>query len=214
MTGDVFSGATIPGCSDHEFVMVLAHPCSLRVDGVVLVDRVQMLPVVERAEPIGLGAWQGLYRVMPLPELRSDERCYVAKLTEFGMVQQQNLGLDNRIACLTEEGVCLLQQRFFHNQSRVRVGLDSIHEQSAPNFVEIELWEQWNEQLVAAKVDRGEDRAQTLVEEGRSFDALMRTDLEPGLSLREALKSARRRARVRQLVLTELDGRSSSDAIE
>lgn len=209
MTGDVFAGPQVPGCAEHELVMVLAHPCSLR-QGVTLVERVQSLPVGRHAA-IALQAWKGHYRVMPLPELRGqDSGPYAARLTEFGMVAGDELDLDRRLCCLTELGIVLLQQRFFHNQSRVKVGRDRLFEASAPVFTEVELWTQWNEQLAEPRVEAGEDRAAVLADEAQAFDTLLRSEHPEATDLRAALKVARLRSDVRRRVLAAADERAGA----
>jgi hypothetical protein len=200
MTGDVFDGPTVPGCDEHSAVMILSHPCSLRTDGVQLVERVQALPVVPSIE-IPIGGWKGNYRVMPLPDLRGDDTPYVAKLTEFGMVPAEDLDLHRRICTLTEIGIELLQQRFFHNQSRVKVELPTLHKQAAPAFVEIELWTQWNEAYAEPRIEHGEDRDDVLRQEGYAFDQVMRRNLQNDLTMRDALKQERFHAEVRRQVL-------------
>lgn len=209
MTGDVFAGPQVPGCAAHELVMVLAHPCSLR-QGVTLVDRVQALPVAPH-QGIALQAWKGHYRVMPLPELRGQGSApYVARLTEFGMVQRDELDLDSRLCCLTELDVVLLQQRFFHNQSRVKVGRDRLFEASAPVFTEVELWTQWNEQLAEPRVEAAEDRAAVLADEAHAFDTLLRSEHPEAADLRSGLQVVRLRSDVRRRVLAAADERAGA----
>lgn len=208
MTGDVFAGPRIAGCAEHELVMVLSHPCSLR-QGVELLDRVQALPV-DAHQSIPLSAWKRHYRVMPLPSLRGDDVPYAARLTEFGMVPSDELNLDQRMCSLTELGVVLLQQRFFHNQSRVKVGLDALFNQSAPNFTELELWVQWNEQLAEPRVTSGEDRTEVLQDEGEAFDTVMRSPHGSGVTLREALLTPMHRTDVRRSVLAAADVRAGA----
>lgn len=209
MTGDVFAGPQVPGCAEHELVMVLAHPCSLR-QGVTLVERVQSLPVSAH-HAIAPQAWKGHYRVLPLPELRGEgSGPYAARLTEFGMVARDELDLDRRLCCLTELGVVLLQQRFFHNQSRVKVGRERLFEASAPVFTEVELWTQWNEQLAEPRVEAGEERAGVLADEGQAFDTLLRSEHPEAIDLRSALKVARLRSDVRRRVLAAADERAGA----
>lgn len=212
-TGDVFRGPEVPGCDPHEFVMVLSHPCSLRVDGVRLVDRVQALPVCRHPREIPLHAWKGNFRVMPLPDLRGDGAQYVARLTQFGMVQGQELSFDRRIATLTEVGIGLLQQRFFHNQSRVRVGLDTINRQSAAVLAEIELWTEWNEELAIPRVQAGEALIDVLEAEGKGFDSLMGARTAAGSTLRDDLKTDRLRAGVRRRVRAAIAERKRGDQL-
>jgi len=184
--------------------MILSHPCSLRTDGVRLIQRVQALPVVSSTE-IPIGGWKGNYRVMPLPELRGNDTPHVAKLTEFGMVSADDLDLDHRICALTEIGIELLQQRFFHNQSRVKVELPTLHKQAAPMFVEIELWTQWNEAYAEPRIEQGEDRNDVLQQEGYAFDQVMRRPIQNDLTMRDALKQEHFRAEVRREVLRAME---------
>lgn len=199
-TGDIFAGPQIPGCSGHELVIVIAHPCSLR-RGIDLVDRIQALPVAPH-QTIALEHWRGHFRVMPLPDLRGDGTApYAARLTEFGMVSSTELDLHRRICCLSDLGIVLLQQRFFHNQSRVKVRLDTLAAASAPVLAEIELWEQWNEVIVEPRVTPGDRPTELLAAEAVAFDELMRSAHTSGTDLRGALASQVHRTDVRRRVL-------------
>lgn len=198
MTGDVFDGPTIPGCSAHALVIVLSHPCSLR-RGVDLVDSVQALPIA-RYHDVSVAAWERHVRVMPLPNMLLTGDHFAARLTEFGMVPANQLNLDHRRCTLSERAVVLLQQRFFHNQSRVKVPLERLFEASAPVFEEVALWERWNDDRARPRVEAGDDREAVLNDEGHSFDAVLRGELEPGLTLRDALRQPARRAAVRRAV--------------
>lgn len=66
-TGDVFAGVPLTiGGERTGRAIVLTHPCTMRIDGVHLVDRLLIAPV-EPAEPVPM--WRGHYAKMPLPEL-------------------------------------------------------------------------------------------------------------------------------------------------
>lgn len=208
-TGDVFVGPQIPGCAEHELIIVLAHPCSLR-RGVDLVERVQALPIAEHQD-IALAHWKDRhFRVMPLPELRGEGTApHAARLTEFGMVPREALDLDQRICCLSDLGIVLLQQRFFHNQSRVKVGLDSLFAASAPVLAEIELWEQWNETVVEPRAGSDHSRSELLAAEAAAFDQILRSAHPSGTDLRSALMIQLHRAGVRRRVLAAAQERAN-----
>lgn len=146
-TGDVFDGIQLEGPSGDlrtRSVLVLQHPCSMRVDGVQLAHRLLVAEVRNR-RPLDEGEWLGNFSVMPLPELRPDvssarrdqaadfDRLHTVKATE----------LTNRVACLSPVGINLLLQRWVHFSSRVVVPTWQLHETSEGEYEEADLIEDW-----------------------------------------------------------------------
>lgn len=208
LTGDIFSDLPIPGLDVSDLTMIVAHPCTMRA-GASLVERLQAVPV-RPYNAVPLEQWPaGHKRAFPLPDL-SDGTPVAAKLNEFGMVKNADLDLDHRVACLSEEGIRLLLQRFFACFGRVTVRLDTIGEALLGPLGEAELLEEWNEKLVAPAVTEGAERGPALEAAAVDFDALLGADGGGGKPLRADLESAETAAAVRRSVRAELSRRMSS----
>lgn len=136
-TGDVFADVLVGTSS--EMVIVITHPCSMRRDGVNLVDRVCVAPVREKS---GL-RWRGHYRFMPLPDLMEFGDQYGVYLDDFERVQSELLDANARVASLDRRGVNLLMQRFVHHLTRVVVPTADIDAMCAAAFEELDLMEEW-----------------------------------------------------------------------
>jgi hypothetical protein len=202
MAGDVFAGPAIPGVLDHQFIMVISHPCAMR-RGAEMRPRLQALPVIRHQE-VPFEDWvDKWFRILPLPTLNEayPGQHYAARLDETGMVPTDELSLDNRLACLSETGVALALQRFFHCCSRVQVKLSTISAAALAPLEEASLQEEWNEVVASARVQRGDDRADVLQEETRVFqDVLDRPGPLPDTKLRDGLHSAIEAVTVRRIV--------------
>ncbi len=165
MTGDVFAGVDIPGCEavagDHEkLAIVVSHPCSMR-QGHVLNERLQVVRVT-RSDEIPLSMWpKGHYDKMPLPGLTDSSETeeddatdegtgefHAALLDLRGRVETAQLRLDERVACLSEEGVAFLHQRMGHNDTRHAPSVEDLMAACAPVFREADLAERWCEDLL------------------------------------------------------------------
>jgi hypothetical protein len=172
MTGDIFRGVDIPGVGPEEgdserLALVVSHPCSMRL-GAKLKDHVHSVRVVKCA-PIKLNEWpKRFYDRMPLPDLtvivdpddissddpaaeialRTQEGAHAALFDLRGRVESSQLALDQRIACLTEQGVAFLYQRMSHWDTRYAPQVEELMAACNPVFAEIDLWEEWNERLV------------------------------------------------------------------
>ena len=180
-TGDVFAQGTL---------IVLQHPCALRVNGVnlaarLLVARVESFPLVP------LSRWKGNFRKMPLPELwpsRLGEH-FAADFVELDFITSSDLELTERVACLSQVGVNLLMQRWVHHNSRVIVPSHDFQVVTSGPFEEAELTEEWCEERVLA----GGDLATSMSE----AHAWIRADGGDGVSRQKLLEDPQRRSRVR-----------------
>lgn len=150
-TGDVFEviGEESPGTW-----MVLQHPCTLRGNGVDLVDTVLVAPVAPRSGLRSEMAKEKLY-LFPLRDLRGVGNHEAADFASVTVVASRLLSLDHRIAVLSQEGVNLLLQRWVHHNSRVVVHTDRFNTASLAEYEEADLAAEWAE----ARVDAGEDVA-------------------------------------------------------
>lgn len=207
LTGDVFRGPPVPGLDPAELTMIVAHPCTMREDRGRLRERLQAVPVRPYQE-VPLDAWgTGYLKVFPLPEVW-DGRSVAARLDEFGMVRTEQLDLDARVACLSEEGIRLLLQRFFACFARVTVGLSTLGTALLGPLTEAELLEDWNEALARQRVESGADRNDALTEEASEFDAVLSTrNPETGARLRDGLTDSVSASRVRREVREEIKRR-------
>jgi hypothetical protein len=205
LQGDIFESITIPGVeTPHSHALVIAHPCSMRA-GALVKPRLQMLPVI-RHDGLPFSQWaRGHFGVFPLPNLLFDGDHYAASFEESGMVPTAELSLDRRICCLTEGGLLLLQQRYVHHLTRVVVPRFRLKQVSGPMLTEVELQEDWNGNLVEARVERGEDRDDALADEASAFhDFIRSTEGEGELSLQEQLRDPLKQSDVRRKVRQEI----------
>lgn len=194
LTGDVFSGVTVPGLEGSGLAIVLTHPCSMRADGVKLSKRL-LVAKVSPSEEIPTSKWQGGYfKVMPLPELMG-EHCF-ACFEEMGMVESATLLSGERTACMSPYGVNLLQQRFIWFLTRLLVPTHRLDEATAAVFEEADLQEEW----VAVSTDRGEDAGQA----EQSFHGWIRSADESGASRQKQLQDPQRRAGLRRQMRNHL----------
>lgn len=200
--GDVFEHVEIPGLDDDPgLAMVMTHPCTMRGKGGLLHPRLLM----GRVSPSGAIRlpWKGNFRLLPLPELVPGRigGHWAVNFEDIGPVRTELLGFDDRVACLDDRGVLLLQQRHTHHLTRYVVETDVLYEQSAPVLVEAELLEEW----LSAALDglAGEDWDAAQRQETTVFDDF----LSP---MRDHLKDASRRAAVRRTVLQEIERRFQS----
>lgn len=206
MQGDVFAGVSLHGLEPHDMVMVLSHPCSMRGPKGALITRLQAVAVRPR-QLISLQDWATKYiRWMPLPDLiEADQQFYAGSLNDIGTIESADLDLSRRLACLSERGVLLFQQRFAANLARVKVKLTTLEEASAPVLIEVELQEEWLIALAKPRCSNGEAQATVLAEEIEAFDDVFGAG--GANSYRAQLADTARRAAVRRAVRQEIQRR-------
>ena len=185
-TGDVFRDIGIPGLPGTGLALVIAHPCSFRggegrLGPTVLVARVQTVAKE------GASAWASrFYDKMPLPDL--DGPGYWAGLFDsIGLATSEALLADERVACLSDFGVNMLQQRLTCSLTRAKIPTQEFNRAFSHTYEEAELLEDWTSELCGA----GDNRA----EAERSFDEFMR---EGDPSRRKLLEDPQHRHAVRQ----------------
>lgn len=146
-TGDVYDNVPLLGPTSEvraRTVMVLQHPCAMRVDGVTLAPKLLVAEVGNR-RPLSEEAWQGNYNVMPLPDLRPDietgKRHQAANFNKLELAAPSEL--TERIASLSPFGVNLLLQRWVHYSSRVVVPTWQLHQTIEREYEESDLIEDW-----------------------------------------------------------------------
>lgn len=146
-TGDVFDNVPLydsKGVLRKRTVMVVQHPCSMRVDGVNLANKLLVAEVSNR-KPLEEDDWLGNYNLMPLPDLRpgveSGKRHQAASFDKLHMVSSADL--TERVACLAPVGLNLLLQRWVHFSSRVVVPTWQFHQTVEGEYEEADIIEDW-----------------------------------------------------------------------
>lgn len=155
LTGDVVAGVSIPGLEDGAgYGIVMTHPCAMRKDGVLLADRIFVARVREY-QNVQLSKWASShFKVMPLPGLPGSFQVQPAAMfNEASLVRSDALKLSGRVACLSEYGINLLQQRLVYHLTRFAVPTPKLHQVSAQVFREVELQEEWVTAAIDGEVD-------------------------------------------------------------
>jgi len=188
-TGDVYREVVIAGAEASGIVMLLGHPCSMRKDKGRLRDHF-LVAAVYRHEPVPASAWvDGHFAKMPLPELVEAGELYVADLEEIGRTSAQEIASGARIACLSDYGVNVLQQRLVWYMTRLEVPTHTFHEAFAHTLEEADLLEDWNDTVCSAGLS---DEKST-----ERFEAFLRADRGDGKTLQSDLKDPQLRSAVR-----------------
>ena len=201
-TGDVFEDVAIPGIQSGGMAMIIAHPCSMRGQEARLEPGV-LTAAVEPGEKTGKSAWaRGYYGLMPLPELTEADTLFVARLDDIGKAETASPLSGTRIACLSQRGVNLLQQRFIWRLTRLEVPTHQLQEVSVPAFEEADLLEEWSDVVCAAGSAPEEAAAE--------FEAFIRADRGGGRTLQGDLHDPQLRSTVRVACRTEAKRRSAA----
>lgn len=152
-TGDVLEKTPVLGGPKPKTVMIVQHPCAMRVNGVDLVPRL-LVAELRRHKVLEPAAWTGNSRVMPLPDLlpgvTSGRRHQAAFFTEIHLAESEELG--PCIASLSPRGVSLLLQRWVHHNSRVVVPTQEFTRAVGGVYEEADLIEEWCEERDAIDV--------------------------------------------------------------
>lgn len=209
MQGDVLDGVDIPGLGDEPgLAMVLTHPCTMRTSGGALKDHLSMARVQPHSS-IGLASWfAGYFGMMPLPSLRPEEDtlAFAVDFEAAGPAATHEMNLGGRIACLSEYGIVVLEQRFVHHLTRAEIELPVFHKQVAPNLEEASLMEEWLVELVDDPASQTEVTNQT-----QDFDNFLSQPSDA--PLRSALRDPMLRADVRRQVRQEIQRRLETNQI-
>jgi len=184
-TGDVLLDVSIPGVQGRGLGIVVAHPCSIRGRQGRLTDRI-LVAAVRSRERVSRTSWaDGFYDLCPLPDLNGHGYC-VGHLDELGRAATSDAMGTVRVACLSEVGINLLQQRLTFHLTRAEIPTPQFHEAFSHTLVEADLLEDWTDTLTA----RGRSQADAT----EQFDVFLRSG-DP--SLQEQLLEPQRRAAVR-----------------
>lgn len=141
-TGDVVLDVAIPGVQDAGPAIFVAHPCSIRGATGQLLDRT-LVAAVRPHEQISRKNWpDGFYDRSPLPETENIGYC-VTWLDHIGRAETDQVVSSARIACLSEYGINILQQRLTFHLTRVAIPTHQFHEAFAHTMIEADLLEEW-----------------------------------------------------------------------
>lgn len=197
LTGDVLTDISIDAENHDGTVIIVAHPCSIPGARGRLLARIVVAPI-RRYQAVPFEQWPlGHFKVMPLPRMlgETDETWRAAYLLELTAVRSERLDRGRRILALKDRGIHVLQQRLVYSLTRVEVGLEKLHEQTAHVLLEAELEEEWVDELVA------EAERDQLELESEAFTQFM----DDGH--RDALKDPTRRSDTVRLVRAEIGRR-------
>jgi hypothetical protein len=168
--GDVFKDIVLPGFGEEpRLVQIVAHPCSMRADGIHLYPRVTVAVVEENQRITGNG-WNGNLRIMPLADL-VDGKHYAAKFVEITAAPSELLILDARIATLSDRGIYVLQQRLVKHYTRVDVDIPTLTKAAASVLWEMHQQRDWVETVLDDETDWTTENLST---EETAFDAWLR----------------------------------------
>lgn len=193
-TGDIFADAAIPGVQDSGMAVVVAHPCSMRGSQASLRPRVLVAAVHERAA-VAAEMWtRGHFDETPIPELILGSY-HVGRLDELGKALTADLDSGARLACMSAYGINLLQQRLVWHLTRFEVPTRSFQEAFDHTLHEVDLLEEWNDELCPAGL--GEPEAAV------RFEEFIRREQASGRTLQKDLREPQRRSTVRVACRTE-----------
>ena len=130
---------------------------------------------------------KGFFDRMPLPELLASGELHVAHLDLVGRARTKDLGVGRRVACLSNFGINLLQQRFVWHLTRCAVETFKFHEACSHALAEADLLEDWNDILCEAGL--AEPDALT------RFDSFIRDRREGGRTRQDDLRDPQRSER-------------------
>ena len=139
---------------------------------------------------------------MPLPDLIETGVLYVADFDEIGRTSAEVLVAGTRVACLSDYGVNVLQQRLVWYMTRLEVPTHTFHDAFAHTLEEAELLEDWNDTVCGAGFPEEESTTK--------FDAFLCSDMGGGRTLQNDLKDPQLRSAVRTACRTEARHLASS----
>lgn len=145
VTGDVFQHRR-DGSSN--LMIILQHPCSLRIDGNFLEERLLMAYVIPGRNH--RSNWNNhSFAEMPLPELiEDDDTKYVVSFRHLELIESATFGDDySRMTSLSSYGINLLLQRWIFQNSRVIVPTMTYEEQISGPYNEADLEAEWRSEL-------------------------------------------------------------------
>jgi hypothetical protein len=191
-TGDVFFDAEIQGVGaiENKNIIVVQHPCALRVDAINLATSLIVAEVIP-ARLYAEGEWQGNYKIMPLPHLtEEDNPHYAVAFTAMYLAISDSLDLGKRVASMSPTGVNLLLQRFMYHNSRAALPTWKYNEVISGPYDEADCIEEW----CAIRVPKGLTVEEASIEAAKWFD----DEGGSGVTRRSLLDNPQHRPQVRK----------------
>jgi hypothetical protein len=180
-----------PGTApETKNIILVQHPCALRVDGINLATSLIVAEVV--ADRLyAESEWQGNYKIMPLPRLSNEENPnYVADFMSIYLAISDSLELGKRVASMSPSGVNLLLQRFMYHNSRGVLPTWKYNEVTSGPYEEADCIEEW----CSIRVPKGLTVGDASVEAAKWLD----DDGGSGVARRSLLENPQHRSRVRK----------------
>ena len=192
-TGDVFFDVEVQGVGaiEQKNVIVIQHPCALRSNGIDLTDTLMLAEVVPH-RLLQPSEWTGFARLMPLPELVTNDPqdSWAAQFTSCYLAIPDSLALDKRVACMTLPGVNLLMQRWVFHNSRVVVPTWKYDEAVNAQYEEADGIEEW--------CDIRTGQGIKVVEAAAEANQWLNEDITGGIKRRRLLEDPQYRSSVRK----------------
>ncbi len=217
-TGDVLEDIAIPGVQLGGMGIIVAHPCAMR-GRMARLEPAILVAAVKDHEPVPPERWaSGYYGKTPVPDLLLDGALRVGLLDELGRAQTENIRGTRRLACMSELGLNILQQRLVWHLTRFEVPTHQLYEASAHTIEEAELMEDWSDTVCDAgwTEQNAAEAFERFVREDRGGGRTYQGDLrDPQLrpSVRAACRAeARRLAEIGIREITEGTQASGNDA--
>jgi hypothetical protein len=189
-TGDIF---LVP---DGNPVIVLAHPCSIRGRDAELLEWILVAEVRQMTAPPPIVKWRsGYFRQMPLPDL--EDKFQAADFSSIRSTRATDLLVDNRIACLSQFGVNLLQQRLVFHLTRFVAPSRDLDSAFSHTFTEAELLEEW--------VETRSESTTSVAEATKAFEIAIQQpfSVDSAESLQDCLRDPQLRAPIRKRLRAE-----------
>ncbi|QGU03145.1 hypothetical protein CKALI_11505 [Corynebacterium kalinowskii] len=150
LTGDVFENVFLEGSEGPKVVIVLQHPCSMRVKGTeirpkLLVAELKMGPTWKKQRD-----WEGNFAKMCLPDLAQEldtGEDWIVHFDDLHIVPTASL--QDRTAILSPTGINILLQRWVNYSTRVYVPIEKFHLPVNSFLNETEFIETWCSELDA-----------------------------------------------------------------
>ena len=197
-TGDVFFHVPIGDNSPN--VAILQHPCAIRVDGVTLQPSLLVAEVapLDALKPSRWGSHN--YKQMPLPALQLEQRPadYAVFFVKCHVITPTDLNAGERVACLSQQGVNLLMQRWVHHNSRVVISTQRYQDVTSPQYEEADMTEDW----CTDRDDDGISSENATLE----IDAWLSNTIAPGETRRDQLQDPQKRSTLRRELRDHLRG--------
>lgn len=156
MQGDIFVGSAWAVDESPPMSMVIQHPCTIR-KGAGLREHLTVVAVRPR-QALRHQDWQGFGHLMPLPDLQ-ESAYYAADFCETTSLRSETLNREDRVAALSNYGICVLHQRLTHYMTRFTIDVATLAETFEGIAAEMELLYEW----VDAALDAADGEAPSKV---------------------------------------------------